>query len=189
MKRLETAIADLKGIAPIINSIDGSPFIFSCHKDIDVTTFLKSTTTPYPTKQDELVAELRESSLLGLHHFVQVAKPPANVRFDGWCFNEQAADSNDHAGCSPFDQSIGTNFRVVRSCMQKVLATDPKLQTIIDNEWSHADENGKLPDRESGGKSGTKSAMRGTWTKETFTTTLPNFIITRLVVRMSCICN
>ncbi len=185
MKRLETAIADLKGIPEAAGDGTGT-WLFSCHDDAEVSAYLQ--TSKLDPALPPPVAELQEQGgmiLPGIHQFVQTSPPPPE-RFDGACMREPAAATGpDPAGCRPFDVRGGGNtVRGIRQCMMGAL--DGPIADLVEAEWTHADGTGKLPARESGTNKGTKSPLRGTWTsKADFAAALPRFIATRLFQKLS----
>ena len=192
MKKIEAAIADLKGID---TGDMFSPWIFSCHDDDELE---KRVTAVEARKLDLMrqppVAEMKEDGFLGVHHFIRVTPPPSVQktdshdpglvdRFNGACFRAPGTDESARAGCDAFESRVGSSVRAVRQCMIDALA--PSIQLLADTEWSHA-KNNKLPERESGTSKGPLSPLRGLWrSKEMFATALPRFIVLRMLQKLS----
>ena len=65
---------------------------------------------------------------------------------------------------------------------KKIIDLEPMLET----EWTYANANNELPERESGNGKGPKSPLRGAWgSKEEFVQTFPAFIVNRILKKLS----
>jgi len=190
--RLEAAIADLKAISFDDQGVDISrPWIFSCHDDAQTAEYLAGHPLNPLGSSTPQVAELMENGLLGIHHFVQTSIPPEGgiaARFNSNCIGEDSDSSS--AGCVPFNDYVGKMYRPMRTCMLNVLAQSKNIDEIVAAEWAHTSkaegEAGTTPERESGGKKGPKSQIRGTFASaEEFAIVLKRFIVTRISQKLS----
>lgn len=196
MKKIEAAIADLKGIN---TGDDFSPWIFSCHDDTELEKHTTDTkNAQLDLVRDPPVAEMKQDGIFGLHHFIRVSPPPLFTnggsdthdptladRFNGACFRAPGTEESERAGCGAFESRVGSSVRAVRQCMIDALA--PSVPDLVEHEWSHADPaSNTLPERESGTGKGPFSSLRGAWpSKKEFADALPRFIVLRMLQKLS----